>query len=394
MLSSLLRTLVSRVYREDTGQSAVMMTIMLGLVFMLFSVTFDVGMWFFDHREAQNQADTAVLAGSAYLINSPGQVQSVVDSWLARNGSGGFERTCYEQTANSLRVCVGRQSRGFFSKLAGVDYVRISAAASAMVGPLPTARVMPWAVVAPNPSCVPGVICQVDYNNDGDFNDPEDCNGPFETCPWGLKPDRLYGFKEGGGGNTGIIRACDNYQACVAGSSVSGFFTQGTSVSIEIQPGSLGQNTSAGLATRFPSSTWATCDVAATPLFPSGYDPDGRAAGLAKWAEPGVPGCEDRLVIVPIVNSIPSSGAGTATVLGVATFGIAKWVREGPWQAFYGQGNRECGPSTTTFTSSNSYDCGVVWGYMYSGITPPGVLVQRISDQPNPLAPVMIAMVE
>jgi hypothetical protein len=393
----------------------VMMMLFLMVVFMFFSVSFDTGVWFFDHREAQNQSEAAVLAGIQHMpVNTNDAagialVTEAVDQWLDTNRSGFAERSCLEFEDNSgdgrydsLRVCVRRQSSGFFSKLAGIGFANVSASAKAMVGGVTIANVMPWAIIAPDPECGPdaGRNCVSDVNGDGDYDEPGDCNADFYTCPWGLNLDRLYTFKVAGGGNTGIIDSCGNgangYQACLTGENTSGFFEEGGTVFTGLQGGSLGVNTDKGLSTRFASeSSWDICDVEATPAFPSGYDADGKAAGLAKWGTPGIPGCEYRLVVVPILASMPSHGGGSTNlqVLGVATFGVAKWNRTNTKDAF-GTEDSACTPNQGGKDPDEHYNCGMVWGYLYKDLTPPDFLLQQIGNSQNPLAPVLIALVE
>ena len=69
-----------------------------------------------------------------------------------------------------------------------------------------------------------------------------------------------------------------------------------------------------------------------TPSFPDhGYDPDGKQDGFELWLDPAtaIPACIQRLVVIPILYEMPPQGGGSASleVLGVATFGIAKWQR-------------------------------------------------------------------
>ena len=43
------------------------MVMVLPVIFLLFALAFDAGLWFLDHRMAQNQADAAVLAAVQHL---------------------------------------------------------------------------------------------------------------------------------------------------------------------------------------------------------------------------------------------------------------------------------------------------------------------------------------
>ena len=46
---------------------AIAMILSLIGVLTLFALALDAGLWFFDHRTAQNQADAAALAAAQYL---------------------------------------------------------------------------------------------------------------------------------------------------------------------------------------------------------------------------------------------------------------------------------------------------------------------------------------
>ncbi len=102
---------------------------------------------------------------------------------------------------------------------------------------------------------------------------------------------------------------------------------------------------------------------------------------------------------IPIIESFPSSGTSEPIlVLGIATFGIAKWDRiENPdWGDALGTDSTDspdeaCGAPGLV----SGYPCGMVWGYlMEDAPRPPHFLLQRLSDSDNPLAPNMIALVE
>jgi len=415
----------SRRYREngESGQSAIMMVLSLLVVFIVFALTFDAGVWFFDHREAQNQSEAAVLAGIQHMPVAIGdaageaQVTAAVDQWLDRNRSSSLERSCLQfEDRNedgyndTLRVCVRRQSPGFFSKLSGVDFTRVSAAATARVGAVDYTNVMPWAVIAPDPTCTEeaGRNCLYDAKGDGDYTDPGDCDAPFTVCPFGLTADRLYSFKAGQGGNTGIIQVCgggaNDYRDCLSGASSSGFYEIGDTVAVDTQPGQIANATNNGLQDRSPAGAWelpaaAVCDVDAYPYGPDtespGYDPAGKAAAVVKFDEPETNvQCAYRLVPIVITTPLPQ-GSSDVQVLGFATFGVANWYRAtGAGNTYAGTSSQACQDVGTGQLAANLYDCGTVWGHLFTGTTPPDALLQRIGDSNNPFAPLLIALVE
>ena len=61
-MSNLIKPLAAKLCREEDGQIAVVMVMVLPVVFLFFALALDAGLWFFDHRLAQNQADSAALA--------------------------------------------------------------------------------------------------------------------------------------------------------------------------------------------------------------------------------------------------------------------------------------------------------------------------------------------
>ena len=53
--------------RQEDGQMAILLVMVLPAVFLLFALPLDAGIWFLDHRIAQSQADAAALAAAQYL---------------------------------------------------------------------------------------------------------------------------------------------------------------------------------------------------------------------------------------------------------------------------------------------------------------------------------------
>lgn len=398
----------ARLQDDERGQTAIAFVLLLLVVVLFFALAFDAGIWFFDHRTAQNQAEAAALAAALELpAADTTEALARGNDWLVRNGFPACGAACFAFTdSNSdgnydtVRAVVARQSPSFFGKLSGIDYANISGAATATAGHAEASNVMPWGIVPPDPDCGPtaGRDCVGDYNGDGDYNDQGDCNDVFLNCPWGLSLDRLWAFKTGGGGNTGIVDLCGNgavgYRDCIEGETVSGVYASGDTVVTGLQGGNLGVNTANALAVRYPSSTWAACDVVSDPDWVSGYDKDGKDEGYAKFVDPLTPGCETRLVVVPILRSMPPQGGGSTPIeiLGVATFGIAKWNRTNAEDA-WGTTTKECTPQQGGQPPPNEYQCGVVWGYLYKDVQPPNFLLQQIGGN-NPLAPILVVLID
>ena len=339
------------------------------IVAMFFAVSFDAGLWFFDHRTAQNQAEAAALAAVQHLPSDDTTAAAAAAAeWLSKNGSGPDDRSCLEfSDANgdgrfeTVRVCVRRASPSIFASLSGITVATISASATATIGAVDGATVMPWAVVPPDPDC--------DYD--------EDCYSPqcesgveFQDCPWGLHPDLLIGFKSGGGGNTGIIDSCgngaSNYRDCITGDGESAFFEAGGFVAVGLQGGNLGVNTDRALTERqeyYNEDDFTDCDLEALPDSVSGVVDGGAQAAWDQFVlginEADDVDCSFRLVLVPILREMPPNGCGSCSleVLGVATFAIASWNRDNGKDA-WGTESQVCTPQQGGQEPDDEFDCG------------------------------------
>ncbi len=73
--------------REESGQTAIAILLVFLGVFALCGLSLDAGFWYFDHRTAQNQADSAALAGiQALPSSSTGGALTDAVTWLQNNG--------------------------------------------------------------------------------------------------------------------------------------------------------------------------------------------------------------------------------------------------------------------------------------------------------------------
>ena len=142
------KPLTTNLSHKEDGQIAILMVLVLPVVFLFFAMALDAGIWFFDHRLAQNQVDASVLAAMRYLPAeefSQGHLDAVaaVDTWLVKNGSGPEELcdpdvngpypqfydrhpTTPDGRFDAIRVCVRRESPGLFSNLANVEFIYVS----------------------------------------------------------------------------------------------------------------------------------------------------------------------------------------------------------------------------------------------------------------------------
>lgn len=416
-----------QIHAREEGQSAIFMVLMLLVVFLFFAIALDAGVWYTDHRHAQNQAEAAALAAVLELPDADTTAaRAKADQYLTENGasqttttscplSGAgsgieFQDLTGDGKYDTATVCVRRATPAFFAKLAGIDSAYISAAATARTGPVDSTNVMPWAVVAPDPTCTEaaGRNCVYDANDDGDTSDPGDCNDAWTVCPFGLTEDRLYTFKEGTGGNTGIIAICGmgaaDYRDCLSGGSVSGVYQVGQTLYVNVQGGTIANATHVGLQDRFPATAWdlpgaAACDVASTPegtdTESPGWDPDGADLAREKFVNPTTnPDCVFRLVPIPIIDYLPPQGGGSVVILGFAVFGVAKWNSTAPQDLYIGTGSLECYEGPVNNVPPGSFPCGIVWGYIFSGVNPPDALLTQIGNSNNPFAPNLVALVD
>lgn len=426
----MLNSLLGAMRGGSRGQMAFGMILTILVVFIFFALAFDMGLWYFDHRSAQNEAEAASLAAAIHLpdancLTAPADPVScpatkAAMAALAQNGKGVSDlTTCSGATslynysdatgdgkADTIQLCLRRQSGATFAALSKINFAWVSASATARAGPANVATVMPWAVIAPDPTCNAdaGRNCLYDANGNGKYTDPGDCNAPYDVCPFGLTPNRLYAFKIGTGGNTDIIAVCgggaSQYFNCLSGASSSGFFTVGETVAVNTQPGTIANKTDSGLQARSPSSAWqlpggATCDSPATPwdltTTSPGYDPTGEALARAKYINPTTnPQCAYRLIPVPITTA-PGNGKSTVTVLGFAVFAVASWDRSnGNGDVYGGTAAKAC---TTEKKIGTDFDCGTVWGYLFTGVNSPNVLIEQMGGN-NPFAPILVALID
>jgi Flp pilus assembly protein TadG len=138
---------------DERGQIAFSFMIFSFAFFALFALALDAGIWYFDHRHAQNEADAAAQAAMLDLPDTGAAFLSA-QKWLVNNhnsitassttmaeptncGVMGSNETkvvfAVESGVTSVRVCIRRTSGGLalFSRLSGTSSVAISATAKA-----------------------------------------------------------------------------------------------------------------------------------------------------------------------------------------------------------------------------------------------------------------------
>ena len=148
---------------DDSGQMAIMMVPTLLVICMFFALGLDAGLWYFDHRWAQTEAEASAAAGVVSLPNvSRAPADAASDRWLVRNGSvAAADAICPRSGVGNGRivtdadgdgrydtvaVCVRRSRTSLFSFLSGVGSVYVSAGAKATVVEEPA----PYSLMAMN----------------------------------------------------------------------------------------------------------------------------------------------------------------------------------------------------------------------------------------------------
>src|SRR5687767_4294175 len=106
-----------RLHKDEDGQTAIAMVIVFLGVFTLFGLALDGGLWYFDHRNAQNEVDAAVLAALQEMPTTDTSMASLpyqkAQQWLGYNGVGEtltISADCNAMTPNSARIVFGEPS--------------------------------------------------------------------------------------------------------------------------------------------------------------------------------------------------------------------------------------------------------------------------------------------
>jgi len=353
----------SRGWRER-GQGLILAVLGMAVFLGFVAMAVDVGLFLNERRELQNSADAAALAGAAYLPDAAVATQNA-QTWAAKNFNDGNEVvqsiqvSTYRIANDRITVTVQREIPFVFGKALGLISDTMQATATAGRVPVSASCISPWAVkgVVNDASAGFGLnptalyvfqLSSSGWNTPGNF-------GALAVYGSGTSD-----YRESVEGNCGLVNAC--------GSS-SPYVQEGQTLACSTQTGSLGNNTNEALSERYPSSTWATCDVLADA---NGYT---NAVAKAQLAT-----CKDRAVSVAIINGFPAQGqSADIQIWGLATFYIARWDRWPP----YGNGSNPPPPSD-----------GMVWGYLVPATSLPAWSVQWGWDSNNPFAPLVIVLVK
>jgi ribosomal protein L22 len=324
----------------------------------------DVGLFLHQRRDLQNDADAAALAGAAYLPDAAVATQKAQE-WVAKNFDDGdevvksIEVSSYREPNDRIKVTVEQDVSFVFARALGLTSDTMGASATAGRVPITASCISPWAIQ--------GVVnnAALDYGLDDESVYVFQLSAGDWASPGNYGALGIYGtgtveYRDAIEGNCGEVMACD---------SDSPYVAEGQTLPCPSITGALGQNTDEALTTRYPPSTWATCDVQT--------DADGYADAVAKAQ---LPACKDRAVSMAIINSFPPQGqSADIEIWGLATFYIAGWDRWPP----RGDGDQDGDPPG-----------GMVWGYLVPATSLPAWSVQWGWDSTNPFAPLVIVLVK
>jgi Flp pilus assembly protein TadG len=336
----------------------------LGVLLGFVAMSVDVGLFLQQRRDLQNDADAAALAAAAYLPDVSLATQKAQE-WADKNFDDGnelvtsIEVSSYRAANDRITVSVEQEVSFVFGRALGLVSKTVPATATAGRVPVTAACISPWVVQ--------GVVndATVDYGLDPTALYVFQLSSSEWVAPGNYGALGVYGggvsdYRDAIEGNCGAVVACD---------SDSPFVAAGETLSCGSQTGVLGNNTDQALTERYPSSTWAACDVET--------DASGHTNAVAKASDPD---CRDRAVGVAIIDAFPPQGqSADVQIWGIATFYIAGWDRWPP----RGNGDQDGNPAS-----------GMVWGYLVPDTALPAWSVRWGWDSNNPFAPLVIVLVK
>ena len=324
-------------HRQEKGQVLIWAAFSMVMVLGFTAMATDTGLYLRNIRDAQNDADAAVLAGaqelargiSAGLSNAEAEASATAKAqeWAGYNGADGQFDCCAFSDFNgdgltdTVEGTVARSSSAVFARVVGVDSFPLERSAAARVVNAAGGEVMPWAL----------------------------CGDEDEPFLWGVQVDEEYIIKVGAGQAQGQGQGQgqgDGDQPCgpetgnfqilnIGGPDDDGNCKQGAvgygyaienggscyvyqadgEVLVDTKPGNLGQNTKDAieqyLADRGETGNYEYCD-------------DYAAHGTEQQ-------CWARHVLVPIVDKDLPPGKKPVVILDLAPMYLTWWTREPPW---------------------------------------------------------------
>src|SRR5262245_20555312 len=74
--------------KSRRGQAMILTLVFMTVILGMAAAVVDVGAWYRTHRQMQNNADAAALAGATALPENTGQSATLAVDYAARNGGG------------------------------------------------------------------------------------------------------------------------------------------------------------------------------------------------------------------------------------------------------------------------------------------------------------------
>jgi Flp pilus assembly protein TadG len=140
-----MRTSRSWRFRDQEGQAFVLSFLFLIVLLGMSAAVLDVGAWYRAQRHLQATVDAAALAGAQALPDDPGQASSLAGQYLDKNGGAATRSVGFKNgltSGDSVQVTATRNAPGFFSKVFGIESVKVRATATARGDTMDEAR---WA---------------------------------------------------------------------------------------------------------------------------------------------------------------------------------------------------------------------------------------------------------
>jgi Flp pilus assembly protein TadG len=132
-----LRSALTRVsVRRSDGQVVVLMAVVLTVLLGAAGLVLDVGSWYRADRATQATADAAALAGAQDLIEGTDAATVLAEEYAGKNGGGDIGISFGRKVADNdlITVTVARPAPAFFTKIFGVESVRVNSRATARAG--------------------------------------------------------------------------------------------------------------------------------------------------------------------------------------------------------------------------------------------------------------------
>jgi Flp pilus assembly protein TadG len=121
--------------KRENGQAMVLMVIFLAGLLGMSALVLDVGSWYRERRQLQLTADAAALAGAQALPGSPSSATALAIQYAQTNGRAvapnDISITNDLSANDTISVQAKSNAPGFFSKLFGIDSVKVGASATA-----------------------------------------------------------------------------------------------------------------------------------------------------------------------------------------------------------------------------------------------------------------------